>query len=186
MSKTSRQNPTTEFSRLVPLDAIGEEEIERQIEATAEERQALAERLDLLSLDRLLGELRLRRPPGGNLIRVSGRFEAEVTQACVVSLAPVHSTLARDISLVYCLSPAGDAVEGTVEVDVELNDPPESVGPEGLDLGEAVVQQLSVHLNPYPRAAEARHLQTDWAPVGEGKGAESSPFQVLKTLKGEQ
>ncbi len=89
MSKTSRQNPTTEFSRLVPLDAIGEEEIERQIEATTEERQALAERLDLLSLDRLLGELRLRRPPGGNLIRVSGRFEAEVTQACVVSLAPV-------------------------------------------------------------------------------------------------
>jgi len=71
-------------------------------------------------------------------------------------------------------------------VDVELNDPPEAVGPEGLDSGEAVVQQLSVHLNPYPRAAEARLLQTDWAPAGEGKGAESSPFQVLKTLKGEQ
>jgi uncharacterized metal-binding protein YceD (DUF177 family) len=186
MSETSCQTPATELSRLVPLDAIGDEEIERQIEASTEERQALAERLDLISLDRLVAELRLRRPLGGNLIRVSGRFEAEVTQACVVSLVPVHSMLARDIALVYCLSPAGDAVEGTVEVDVELNDPPEAVGPEGLDLGEAVVQQLAVHLNPYPRAAEARLEQTDWAPVGEGKVAESSPFQILKTLKDEE
>jgi hypothetical protein len=186
MSEKSCQNPATEFSRLVPLDAIGDEEIERRIEASAEERRALAERLDLLSLDRLVVELRLRRPLGGNLIRVTGRFEAEVTQACIVSLAPVHSTLAGDILLVYCLSPAGDTVDGTVEVDVELNDPPEAVGPEGLDLGEAVVQQLAVHLNPYPRAAAARLEQTDWGPAGEGKDSGSSPFQILKTLKGEQ
>jgi uncharacterized metal-binding protein YceD (DUF177 family) len=170
---------------LVPLEAIGDEEIERQIEASTEERQALADRLGLLSLDRLVAELHLRRPLGGNLIRVNGRFEAEVTQPCVVSLAPVHSTLARKISLVYCLSPAGDAVEGTVEVDIELTDPPEAVGPEGLDLGEAVVQQLAVHLNPYPRATDAHLEQTDWGPAGEGKSAKSSPFQILKTLKGE-
>lgn len=185
MSRISSQDPSAEFSRLVPLDAIGDEEVERRIEATAEERRALARRLSLLSLDRLSATLRLRRPDEGALVSVEGRFEAEVTQTCVVSLAPVRTKVAQDLSLLYSLVASDEPVEAPVDIDIDLDDPPETVGPEGLDLGEAVVQQLAVSLDPYPRAAEARLERADWGrPDADEEDQGSSPFRVLETLKG--
>ncbi len=172
-----------EFSRVVSLESLGDEEVERSIAASADELAVLATRLGLLSLGRLEAVVRLRRPTGSDLVRVWGRFEAKVTQACVVTLAPVHSCLARDFAVVYGLAPERDGLVTAVEVDVEQEDPPESLGPDGLDLGEAVVQQLAVAIDPYPRAAGADLGRLEW-PAKEGadkRGA--SPFQSLEALK---
>ena len=173
-----------EFSRVVSLETLGDEEVERSIAATADEREALATRLGLLSLGRLEAVVRLRRPTGGDLLRVRGHFEADVTQTCVVTLAPVRSRLVRDFAVVYGLAPERDGLVTAVEVDVEQEDPPESLGPDGLDLGEAVVQQLAVSLDSYPRAEGADQSQLGWRAGEQGAAPESSPFAALKTLKG--
>ncbi len=64
------------------------------------------------------------------------------------TLEPVSARLEKDFTLLYDLDataaqgePEG-AREGVVEPEAEV--PPEPVGPHGIDLGEAVAQQLAI------------------------------------------
>ncbi len=183
--------PQPEFSRLVPVDRLGEAEITEEISAEPGERAALARRFGLLSLDRLSATFRLEsagrleRTGARNLVRVAGRLAAEVTQACVVTLEPVGAHLEKDFTLLYDLDAAahGEA-EGAREVVVEPEaaEPPEPVGPHGIDLGEAVAQQLAIALDPYPRAPGAALPEEPRAGAGGARAAEG-PFAALESLK---
>ena len=46
-------------------------------------------RFGLISIERLEARIKLRRRRGKALLRLSGHFSADVTQSCVVTLAPV-------------------------------------------------------------------------------------------------
>jgi uncharacterized metal-binding protein YceD (DUF177 family) len=138
-----------EFSRRVELARIGQLEARYPISAGPEERQALARRFDLLSLDRLEAEIRLQRLAGG-MVRVSGRLGAEVVQACVISLEPVASVVEQDFTVLYGSSGSGKSVM----VDLET-DEAEPFDGDAIDIGEAVAQQLVLALDPYPRAPGA-------------------------------
>ena len=111
---------------------------------------------------------------------MAGRFEAEVTQACVVTLVPVRSHLADDIALSYDLDSRMTPME---DEEVGKENPPEPYGPEGIDLGEAIVQYLAIALEPYPRAAEAGLERKDWDYNQDDPGQSSGPFAVLQALK---
>ncbi len=175
-----------EFSRLFLVQALGEDEIIERIEASEAERNAVARRLALVSLDRLAADLRLRRTEGGTVIAVSGHIEADATQSCVVSLAPLRSQVAEDFTSLYSLAPAGTddtgGDGGPVEVDAAGDDPPEALGPDGLDLGETVVQQLAIALDPYPRCDNATLEALGWGGEDDEEAARESPFKGLKTL----
>ena len=138
-----------EFSRRVELARLGALEAVHPIAAKVEEREALARRFGLLSLDRLKAEIRLQRLARG-IVRLSGRLGADVVQACVVSLEPVASVLELDFTVLY-----GSAEPSkTVMVDLETDDA-EPFDGDAIDIGEAVVQQLALALDPYPRAPGA-------------------------------
>ncbi len=184
-----------EFSRPFSVEALGEGcgegEVVERIAATDAERQAIARRLGLVSLDRLAADLRLSRSEDGRVIAVSGHIEAEATQSCVVSLAPLRSQVAEDFTSLYSLAPAatdgtgedgGSIVVDAVEVDAVGDDPPEALGPDGLDLGEAVVQQLAMALDPYPRCDGATLEALGWGGEDHGEAAKESPFKRLKPL----
>jgi uncharacterized metal-binding protein YceD (DUF177 family) len=173
-----------EFSRLVSPETLSDDQSVRQIEATAEERAALAARLGLLSLDRLAATLTLRRPTHGRLIRVTGHYEAEVTQACVVSLEPVKGLVSEEVALDFSREPRPGGGSLPVEVSAEGEDAPEAIGPMGLDLGEAVVQLLAVALEPYPRAPGAHLARSQWGrdEADEGRSSDG-PFAQLEVLK---
>ena len=173
------KQPETEFSRRVQLEGLGEDEVTKEIEATADEREALAERFGLLSVESLTATLRLRRLAGRPLVRVTGGFVAEVVQSCVVTLEPVASRLGGKVVRCYTLAPAEAAVEREILVDLDEEEPPEPVPAGGIDLGEVVAEQLALEIDPYPRAEGAKLERAEW-----GGGAErDSPFQVLGTLK---
>lgn len=169
-----------EFSRAIAVDRVGNRETVHRIEATAAERVALAERFELLSLDLFRATLRLGRSEGDPVIAVTGRFEADVTQVCVVSLEPARSHLSQEVALTFSL----DQDEAAREVQVEIGerDPPEPIGPEGLDLGEAMVQLFAELLDPFPRAAGARLERTAWDRNEDEKTARG-PFAGLEVLK---
>lgn len=154
-----------EFSRRVELARLGAHEAVYPIAAKTVEREALARRFDLLSLDRLEAEVRLNRI-GGGLVRVDGRFAADVVQACVVSLEPVVSRLDQEFTALY--GPGADADDITVDLESELVEPFEG---DAIDIGEAVAQQLALGLDPYPRAENARLAGTE----SEAKGEEEPP-----------
>jgi len=170
-----------EFSRPMAVNHLGEAAVLKDISASAEELAALARRFGLLALDRLDAHLSIERMPGKGIIRVGGHFEADVTQACVVSLEPVPAHIIQDFNQLYTLAPETAVVREHV-IDAEAEDPPEALGPGGLDLGEAVVQQFALALDPYPRAPEAR------PPSTPGRAAPPppkvvGPFAILKDLK---
>ena len=183
-------HPKSEFSRVVSLESLGEDEEVREIEAEEAERRALARRLGLLSLDRLSARLRLSRADrpagrGGTTVAVAGRLAAKVTQACVVTLEPVHNVVEEELSLTFARSPeAGRDAVGAAEVTFapEEAEPPEPIAPEGIDLGEAVVQQLAVALDPYPRAPGVEPGQADLSEDADEE-ASDNPFRALEALK---
>jgi uncharacterized metal-binding protein YceD (DUF177 family) len=139
-----------EFSRRIELARLVAHEATYPISAAADEREALARRFDLLSLERLEAEIRLQRLAGA-MVRLSGHFTTDVVQACVVSLQPVASTLAQDFTVLYGPTQPGKSVMVDLETD-EL----EAFDGDAIDIGEAVSQQLALALDPYPRTPGAR------------------------------
>ena len=168
----------SEFLRPFAVDALGEEEVVQTLEAGPAECQAIARRLGLEALRSLSAELRLKRQGSGPLVRLTGRFEAAVVQLCVISLEPLEQQLTEAFNQVYSLEPP--AVEGDLELTLEDEDLPETVQDGSIDLGEAVVQQLAVALDPYPRRPEAE-VPPDLQAGQDDEAA--NPFAALKVLK---
>lgn len=170
-----------EFSRPISVDQIGPQEIQRDIAASAVERARLAERFDLISLDRLEAVLHLKRGRAG-LIELHGRLEAELVQACVVTLEPVPAKLAESFMVAFGSSKRAGG--GEVVIAIDESDPPEDVADGRIDLGEVVAQQLAVALDPYPRApgADQRFEQAE-RERARREGSDGGPFAVLGQLR---
>ena len=135
-------------------------------------------------LARLRAVLRLRPeaggPQAGGTVIARGRLEAEVTQTCVVTLEPVEQRVAEEIAL-RLLPPGREAQDGPEEMD-EIEAAPDGT----VDLGEAVAEQLSLALDPYPRAPGAVLPELG---EGDGDGAAApaeekpNPFAALAALR---
>ncbi|MET1027492.1 MAG: DUF177 domain-containing protein [Dongiaceae bacterium] len=174
-----------EFSRIITLDKISLSETGRHIAADASERAALATRFGLLGLDRLEADLRLRRT-GANVIRLTGHLSANLTQACVVSLAPVPEAIDIDFELFFSEDVGASSAELVVEYDQE--DPPEPVTGGQIDLGEVVAEQLGLNLDPYPRAPDATvpatwQADADQVAADQASLKRPNPFAVLRHPK---
>ena len=176
-----------EFSRPIARERLGGQVIVEEISATPHERAALARRFGLFGFELLRATAKIGPVDGtAGLLRLGGHLSAEVSQACVITLEPVASRVEADFTLLYSLepgpAPAPLGVAAEVVVDPEAEDPPEPLGPGGLDLGEAVAQQLALALNPYPRAPGAALAEVPGAPVAADAGPRAG-FAVLEALK---
>ena len=162
---------TREMFRPLRPAAVGPQGRHERLEATPEERAALLGRLGLLGLDSLTAEIDLSPAPG-NAIRARGTLRASVVQECVVTLDPVPQTVEAPID--WRILPPGE------EPSDELDDGPDELEsePDGsVDLGEALVQDLALSLDPYPRVPDAE------LPSGASDG-KASPFAALRALGG--
>jgi uncharacterized metal-binding protein YceD (DUF177 family) len=140
--------PPTEFPRPFDTEGIGNGPAERHLEAKPEERAAIARRLDLVGIDALKATFTLTRLAGG-VVRVDGRINAVLTQTCVVTLDPFATTATETFTALFARHdeiPQGDVI---VDPDADL---PEPMDGTRVDLGELVIQHLSLALDPYPRA----------------------------------
>lgn len=187
---------TPELSRLVIADKVttgGQHEV---ITATESECAALAQRFDLFAVANLQGRLRLRRVRG-EFIKVTGEVEADVIQRCVVTLEPVPAHVKEEFSALY----APDHLIPKEEEDQESDhfqylgsdeDFPEPMPGGRIDIGELLAQNLSLALDPYPRApgVEFVPILEDYDPATAGPDAEpvaepprQNPFAALSRLK---
>lgn len=168
--------PANEFARAVRVDTIGEADREIAIEADAAERAALARRFDLIALDRLAADLRVRR--SCDTVHVSGTVDAVVTQACVASGVALPATLAVPLTLRF-MPEALIAAQEEVELEAEDCD---TIGYDGaaVDLGEAAAETLYLALDPFPRAPDADAALKAAGVLGE---EDAGPFAALKALR---
>jgi uncharacterized metal-binding protein YceD (DUF177 family) len=147
-----------------------------RLAADEAERTAIAGRLGLQGLGRLEGELDVR--PWLDGAQVSGRFDAEVTYECGVTLDPFDAAVDGeiDVKLVPHGSPNAVRPRGDLEHDLEAEDPPEELPGQEIDLGEVLIEQLALSLDPFPRKPDAEFEAPPSEPI-------ESPFAVLKSLK---
>ncbi|MGO8919343.1 MAG: YceD family protein [Stellaceae bacterium] len=158
-----------EFSRPVALDRLAPGETVYDIAAEPGERAALARRFQLPALDRLEARVRLERLAGG-LVRLNAELSADVVQECVISLEDLPSRVEDSFTLLYGEG-QGAAREVVLSGASELVEPVEGGV---IDIGEAVAQQLSLALDPFPRAAGVE------APEDAPGGPDAdSPFAAL-------
>ncbi len=184
-----------EFSRVVPIDRLGAAAQSLEIEAGPAERAALARRFDLVAIDRLVAHATLRRE--GTLIRLQAELEAEVVQTCVATLAPVSAHVADAFTEYFGASEALAAWREQ-NGDADESDEPLPLDDGGIDVGEAVAQNLALSLDPFPRAdgvaaapelPEGVTLGVTLGAPGEinggeaGAGAAGGPFAALAALK---
>ena len=174
-----------EFSVVVDLEELPDGETAFDLAADAAERAALAKRFGLISLDRFEAQLAVEWVERDKVLALRGRISADVVQSCVVTLEPVPNTVSEAIDLLF----ARDAA--TID---ELVDPDEAEPLEGdsLDIGEIAAEELSLSLDPYPRAP---HIDPSALNLGPGaslkteeeaaqdRTGKNSPFAVLESLK---
>ncbi len=174
-----------EFSVTVALDDLPDEGARYALCADEAARAGLAARFGLVSLDRLEAEVSLSWVRRDEVLSLSGRLSADVVQNCVVTLEPVRSTVEEEIDLCF----ARDIDSAAEVVDPDSAEPLDS---DILDIGEVVAEELSLALDPYPRAPGvdpkalrlgpgATYLTEEEAGSGEQPG--NRPFEVLAGLR---
>jgi hypothetical protein len=159
------------FSRTVRLDEIPPGGFDVRIEADAAARAAIAARLAIPEVKRLTGEFVLQRTADGFALR--GRIDAALSRICVASLEPMDEMIAEDFDIRLAQTPLADRQDGEVDLDA---DAPEPLDGDALDLGEILVQQLALAMEPYPRKEGAKSLAEEHGAAG----GSTSPFAALQ------
>lgn len=124
------------------------------IDADADQRAALAEAHGLTAVERFHADLDVNAWKKGG-IKVSGRVEARIVQACVVTLEPVEETIDEEVSGLFL--PEGSKLalprtpEGEIILDAEGEDGPELFSGDSVDVGQLAEEFFALAINPYPR-----------------------------------
>lgn len=163
------------FSHLYNLNRLGQAGDEVQISLGDGERQALARFASVPRVASFTAKIDLKKL-SPNRFRLDFVADADIIQACVVTLADVGAHIAlrfdRELHFAPALRRTGAAVEVALEDDM-----PEEIDSLHYDLAAPLVEEFVLALDPYPRAPGV-----EFQPP-EGEGAAESPFAVLKGLK---
>ncbi len=164
--------------------------------ATEAERVALMRRFDLESLSlfeaavtvwHVLGDARRK-----DWVRAAGKLRAEYAQHCVITLQPVPQKLELDLNLTFApvMAMPDDQIGSEIVIDPHQTDDPDPIENGKIDLGEAIIQQFAVALDPYPKAPGAEISQQYQADEDDKihdfreNQQKSGPFANLAPLKG--
>jgi uncharacterized metal-binding protein YceD (DUF177 family) len=170
------------FTRPIRVDEI-KDGASAKIETTEAEMEDIARLLDLVALTGLVFGYRFEHGGGGRW-RFKGHPRADVTQTCVVSLAPVETQLDLPVEAAFWPASLIDhrAPDDEEPASQEMLDWPEAIVDGKIDLGTLVYETLATALDPYPKRAGASFDWSQGAP-DEAGSAKTGPFAVLSALK---
>src|SRR5690606_3201752 len=147
------------------------------IEATADERVALARRFGIVAIHQLQATVRLERK--GDALAASGRLSAAIVQSCAVSGEDLPVRI--DEPLAFRFVPERAIGEEELELELaedELDESP--LDGHAFGLGAAVAQSLALAIDPYATGPEADRVRKE---AGLSDEAASGPFAALAALK---
>lgn len=157
--------------------------LHRKLEASAAERQAMAEAGGLREILSALADFDVV-PRSGGRVQVTGSVRARIGQTCVVTLDPIESEVDEEVDLTF--APEAEArrladliAERRDDKDPsEVADPPEPIVNGIIDLGRLATDALFLAVDPYPRKEGVVFEAEVTAP-----DPEDHPFAVLKALQ---
>ena len=145
-------------------------------EADAKARAEIVRDLDLASLDRFEGEIRVESWLDG--FQIDGRYSAALAQICGITAEPLPVQLANTFSLRVLPAASANAPQAgeEVEIDPDAEDPPDLLEDDRIDLTAYAFEHLALDLDPFPRKPGAEFVPPE-------ESADLSPFAVLKAFK---
>lgn len=179
----------TPFTAPFDLGTVRDRAVEVSLEPRPAERAGIAHWLGIEELVSLKAVIRLSRS-GADEYAYRGHFEADVVQACVITLAPVPSHLSGEIHRKFKVLPRPSArrrksaiepppaIPAIIDLSAADEDSPELLDQPVLDLAAPVLEELSLGLDPYPKAPGAA-FEVPPEPLAPAE----NPFAVLETLK---
>ena len=178
---TRKTTTTAELAWNHAVHDIPESGLSTQRAATPDELARIAQALDLIACAGLNVEYAIAPTVGGHY-RLSGRLRAELSQACVVTLEPVDSTIEEAFEAVFWPQEDMPAPEsGELALDDEPEREPIVAGQ--IAVGRVVFESLAAAINPFPRKPDA---VLDWqspTPPDTPGGKPENPFAILANLK---
>lgn len=139
------------------------------LEANEAERAALAERFELVSIERLEADVTLT--PDGDAIDADGTLVADIVQSCAVSGDDLPVEVREPIVLRFV--PEAQPAEEEVELEEDELDEIAFTG-HVFDLGEAVAQTLALAIDPYATGPDAERVRDE---KGLSENAPDGPLQ---------
>ena len=152
------------------------------VTADQHECTLVAKRLELVAIHDLTARLTLEPWRKGGW-QVTGMVHADIEQLCVITAQEFRSTCSFDLDRHFLHESDHYDPAAEVVIDPLSDDEPDVIVEGRIDVGELVVEGLSLSLDPYPRmsGAEFKTTQTE-AAQGEDE-AKPSPFAVLAKLQ---
>ncbi len=157
--------PPSELSRMIKARPLPAGAV--VIEASPEERAALALRFGLGAVESLRAEVSLEPRP--RAIRATGRLHAAILQPCAVSGEDFPVTIDEAVDLRFVEENQRPATpDEEIELEADDCDEIEYAG-DMFDLGEAVAQTLGLAIDPYAEGPNADAARAAAGIVQEGE-----------------
>lgn len=157
--------------------------LHRELEASAAERQAMADLAGVRDIPLAQATFDVV-PKSGGRVQVTGHVRARVGQTCVVTLEPIESEIDEKVDLIFAPEAEVRRLADLIEEGqddhepAEVADPPEAIVNGIIDLGRIATDALFLAIDPYPRKPgvvfEAEVTALD---------PEDHPFAALKALQ---
>jgi hypothetical protein len=159
--------PPPELTRMIKARPLPAGKV--VIEASAEERTALAARFGLGAVHSLRAEVALEQKP--RAIRATGRLKANIMQPCAISAEDFPVTIDEPVDLRFVEDTGRPMTEAeALEIELEADDCDEiAYTGEMFDLGEAVAQTLGLAIDPYAEGPGADAARKAAGIVAEGE-----------------
>lgn len=166
---------SSELTRMVKTRPLPAEPV--VIEATPDERAALAARFGLGAVHSLHAEVTLDAKP--RAIRATGRLKAEIMQPCAISAEDFPVTIDEPVDLRFVEDTGRPMTEAeALEIELEADDCDEiAFTGDMFDLGEAVAQTLGLAIDPYAEGPNADAARKAAGIVAEGE--QDGPLAAL-------
>ena len=181
MSRPNAESRPDPWRSPVIAAQIPDTGLHRKLEASAAERQAIAEVGGLRAVLSAQADLDVV-PKSGGRVQVTGTVRARIGQTCVVTLDPMESEIDEEVDLIFApeaeVRRLADLMEEGHDDNEQVADPPEAIVNGIIDLGRLATDALFLAVDPYPRKPgvvfEAEVIAPD---------PEDHPFAILKALQ---
>jgi hypothetical protein len=159
---------------------IGTSGLREERRATEAERAAMVKALGILSCEDLIAHYEIE-PLGRGRFLLRGEIEADVTQACIVTLDPVPAHLSDRFTVEFRPDDEVPHDADAGEREILSGDDIEPIEGGRIDAGRIIFEHISAVLDPYPRKPD---VEFDWRdPKAEADAKAGGAFAALAKLK---
>lgn len=187
-----------EWSFFIKGEDISFKGIEVELNPDEKDRTRIAARLGVPGISDLRAWITAHRIYGGHIVKVAGRFTASVVQSCVVTMEPLRAEINDEFEAYFInaedavpFTAAGRKLKRKAGLEdgpiMEEWEDPETMEDGQIDLGELVIQYLSLALEPFPHAPGAVFREGDEGHrLRRASELRKNPFAALQYWEAEE